>query len=239
MSYHDLGKIKSRGHNPENSNKREPTGLIIRLASKTVLRSGTTSRRTDAKRKSNIPVIESIPPRIVRAKQMPTSYSLPISLRIPRARHRRRRRERPTRRPSRLRHPHRLRVRNHGHARREITEARRRTAGVVWVHVRADPVDLVNQGLSVASLPNIGSVHVPERPTDPRGAHRAARLVDVGEDLARAGTRPGWVSVQIFAADGDPDHQAVELRVLLHGGRQSVEFIRHRRLPRGAPDSEQ
>lgn len=124
--------------------KEEPPGLVHPLASKAILRTGTSCRRTDPKRKGNIPVIKSIPPRICRSKQMPTSHSLPISRCILRRRHRRRPGERPARGPSRLRYPYGLRVWNHSHAGREIAEAGGRTARVVRVHVRANPVDLVN-----------------------------------------------------------------------------------------------
>ena len=195
------------------------------LASKTIL-STPTSRRTDAKRKSHAAIIKRIPPRIRLPKQMPTPHRLPISLRIPRIRHRRRRSERPARRPPRLRHPNRFRARNRIDARREIAQTRRRPARIVRVNVRTDPVDLVNDGLPIAIRPDISRIHVSERPFDASGAHGAARLADIVDDVRRAGALP----IEVFAADRDAHHDTVQFRILLHGSLERVEFIGDYRL---------
>ena len=169
---------------------------------------------------------------------MPTPHRLPVSLRIRRARHRTRRSERPARRPPRLRHPHGLRVWNHGQSRREIAERGGRSAGIVRVHVRADPVDLVNYGSPVAPLPYVGRVHVPEWPAHPGRLHGRPRFANVGKDHGGAGAGPGWLPIQIFAADGYPDHQAIELRIIFHGCSKRVQLIRDYCLARGTPDPE-
>ena len=176
--------------------KEEHPTLIYHLASKTILCTATT-RRTNAKRQSHTPIVESIPPRIRIPEKMPTADSLPISLRVPCPGLRRRRSKRPTCRPTRLRHPYRFRVRNRSYAGCEIAERRRRPAGVKRIHVRANPVDFSNHGLPVAILPNIGRVHVPEWPIHARSTHSAARLTDVTEDIRRACT----LAIEVFAAD--------------------------------------
>ena len=201
---------------------------MYHLASKTIFRTSPTRRRSDTKRKRRTTIIKSIPPRIRAAEQMPTPHRLPISLRVRRPRHRRRRSETPARRPPRLRHPDGLRVRDRRDPGREVGEAGRGPARVEGVDVGADPVDLGNHRLPVALLPDVGRVHVPERPVHARGAHGGACLADVGEDIGRAGALP----IQVFAADRDADDEAVELRVLFHGGRQCFELIRnYRRAP--------
>lgn len=75
-----------------------------------------------------------------------------------------------------------------------------------------------------------------ERPVDTGGKHGGARLADVVEDAGCAGA----VAIEVFAADRDPDYDAVfELWILLYGGRECVEFVRDYRLAARAPDSEQ
>ena len=210
--------------NPKNNFPRSHI-ISHHLASKTILRTPT-GRRTDTKRKSHPAIIIRIPPRIRLAKQMPTPHRLPISLRIPRTRHRGRRSERPARRPPRLRHPNRFRVRNRIDARGEIAQTRRRAARVIRVNIRADPVDLVNDRLPIAIRPDISRVHVSEWPFDASGAHGAARLADIVNDIRRAGA----LTIEVFAADRDAHDDAVQIRKLLHGGLQRVEFIGDYRL---------
>lgn len=168
---------------------------------------------------------------------MPTPHRRPVRPRIPRPRHRRRRRKRPASRPPRLRHPHRLPGRrNRRDARCKIAQTGRRAARVVWIDVRAYPVDFVDYGFPVAVLPDVGRVDVAERPVDAGGKHGGARLADVVEDAGCAGA----VAIEVFAADGDADYDAVfELWILLYGGCECVEFVRDYRLAARAPDSEQ
>ena len=212
---------------------RLPIFIKNHLASKTILRIPA-RRRTDAKRKSHAAIIKRIPPRIRLPKQMPTPHRLPISLRIPRVRNRRRRSERPARRPPRLRHPNRFRVRNRLDASREIAQTRRRAARVIRIDVRTDPVDLVNDGLPIAIRPDICRIHVSEWPFDASGAHGAARLADVVDDVRCAGALP----IEVFAADRDAHHDAVQFRILLHGSLESIQFIGDYRLAARAPDPE-
>ena len=219
-----LGPTKP--HNLQNAN-RIPRIAFPRshipshhLASKTILRTPP-SRRTDAERKSHATIIKRIPPRIRLTKQMPTTHRLPISLRVPRTRHRRRRRKRPARRPPRLRHPDRFGLRNRIDAPREIAQTGRRAARIIRVDVRADPVDLVNDGLPVAIRPDVRRVDVAEGPFDASGAHGAARLADVVDDVCRGGAFP----IEVFAADRDAHDEGTQFRILLHGRLQRVEFV--------------
>ena len=148
--------------------KRGPPRFIHPLTRESIL-GIPPGRRTDPKRKRHVPVIKRIPPRIRLPKQMPAPHRLPISLRGSRPRLRRRPRKRPARRPPRLRHPNGLRIRY-------------RATRIVWIHIRAYPVNLLNQRRPVAVGPYFGSVDMPERPTDTSVLHGRARLADMREN---------------------------------------------------------
>ena len=85
-------------------------------------------------------------------------------------------------------------------------------------------------------MPDVSRVDVSEGPVDAGGGHGGAGLADVVEDAGCAGAVP----VEVFAADGDADHDtSFQLWILLHGCRERVEFVRDDRLAARTPDSEQ